>query len=174
MGGAGRVGGGAGRVGGGAGRWECSFLQPGAGRLFVSPPPPNLLPPFVLCVQVIKSLQSGKRESGDFMGCCLSPRGEWAYCVGEDNVLYAFSMSSGKLEHIMPVGGRRPGGEKAQRRSVARCLRPLTPAPPSNHAAPSLPPPQVHEKGSIGACHHPHRNVVATFAADGQLKVWKA
>jgi WD40 repeat-containing protein SMU1 len=31
----------------------------------------------------------------------------------------------------------------------------------------------VADKGPIGLCHHPHRNLLATCAEEGTLKTWK-
>jgi len=45
-------------------------------------------------------------RDGDFMGCIVSPRGEFVYAVAEDHKLYCFSTTTGKVEHIMEVSDK--------------------------------------------------------------------
>jgi WD40 repeat-containing protein SMU1 len=120
-------------------------------------------------------LQSGKKTGGDFLAFCLSPRGEWAYCLGEDGVLYCFSTEGGKLEHLMQVGR---GGAARERLGAGGAPLRHRPEATRRFAAPACQPApalalQVAEKEPIGLAHHPHRNLLATHAADGTLKTWK-
>jgi WD40 repeat-containing protein SMU1 len=54
--------------------------------------------------QVVKSMSSGKKVGGDFTAAALSPKGTYAYCAGEDGVVYAFHLGRGDLESFVKVG----------------------------------------------------------------------
>merc|ERR1711920_498028 len=56
--------------------------------------------------QVLKSFSSGKRENGDFVAMCPSPKGEWLYAAAEDHRLYCFSLESCALEQTLKVADK--------------------------------------------------------------------
>ncbi|CAD6184354.1 unnamed protein product [Caenorhabditis auriculariae] len=106
---------------------ECmtTFRVAGAGDtavLNVLPIPKSEPPQFVVCNrsntlyvvnisgQVVRTMTSGKRDKGEFINCILSPRGEWAYALAEDGVLYCFLLQAASLESTLPVCEKMPHG----------------------------------------------------------------
>ncbi|KAL8270586.1 hypothetical protein Esti_005485 [Eimeria stiedai] len=53
--------------------------------------------------KTIKTWTSGKKQGGDFVAACISPRAEWILCAAEDQSLYCFANATGKLEHVMKI-----------------------------------------------------------------------
>ena len=82
--------------------------------------------------------------SRDFCSAAVSPRGEFAYGLCADGVLCAFPLPG--AAGVPPAGGAH--------------LRPV-------HTL------RAHDGDALGIAVHPHRNLVATFAGDGTLRLWK-
>ncbi|KAL8442001.1 hypothetical protein Emag_006746 [Eimeria magna] len=53
--------------------------------------------------KTIKTWTSGKKQGGDFVAACISPRAEWILCAAEDQSLYCFANATGRLEHVMKI-----------------------------------------------------------------------
>lgn len=53
--------------------------------------------------QVVKSMSSGKKAGGDFTCAAVSPKATYAYCAGEDGVVYCFNLQRGDLESFLKV-----------------------------------------------------------------------
>jgi len=50
--------------------------------------------------EVIRKFSSNQPFGGEFVCCCVSPKGEYLYAVTDDGTLYSFN-TQGKMEHTM-------------------------------------------------------------------------
>ncbi len=55
-------------------------------------------------------MSSGKKTGGDFTCAAVSPKATFAYCAGEDGVVYCFNLQRGDLESFLKVGYGMNGG----------------------------------------------------------------
>lgn len=49
-------------------------------------------------------MSSGKKVGADFTCAAVSPKATYAYCAGEDGVVYCFDLQRGDLESFLKVG----------------------------------------------------------------------
>lgn len=55
----------------------------------------------------LRAYSSGKRgDRCDFLCCCVSPQGRWAYCLCEDGSMSVFDVMRGTLEETVVVSER--------------------------------------------------------------------
>ncbi|KAI6650907.1 WD40 repeat-containing protein SMU1 [Oopsacas minuta] len=128
----------------------------------------------------VKSFSSGKRRKGEFTCSCLSPQGEWIYCVGEDNVLYCFSTSTGRLEHTLTVieniGKVKDTGVDGVPMDTSTTSKEPVKQPlgtPDIVTNPDQSNDVIESNHVLGITHHPHQNIIATYTSDGQLHLWR-
>ncbi|CAN0016380.1 unnamed protein product [Discosporangium mesarthrocarpum] len=66
----------------------------------------NRTPTAFVCTlqgQVVRTFTSPKTAQGDFTCACLSPKGRWVYCIGEDGEMLCFDSSTGVVERTVKV-----------------------------------------------------------------------
>ncbi|MES1906177.1 MAG: Serine/threonine-protein kinase smu1, partial [Paramarteilia canceri] len=51
--------------------------------------------------QIVHNYSNGKSTDGDFVSLTVSHRGQWVYCLCEDNILYCFNSKNQKLERTI-------------------------------------------------------------------------
>jgi WD40 repeat-containing protein SMU1 len=111
--------------------------------------------------QVVRTMTSGKDKGGDFVASCLSPRGEFLYCIAEDRTVYCFGLLTAKLEQSLAVC-------LAHRMACLYCLVSLDLTWMAHHQ-----PQTGSERDLIGVTHHPHQNLVVTWGEDGLVRIFK-
>eukprot|EP00041_Stephanoeca_diplocostata_P023801 m.592164 g.592164 ORF g.592164 m.592164 type:complete len:589 (+) comp22389_c0_seq24:225-1991(+) len=153
--------------------------------------------------QIVKTFKSGAKVPVDFNSCTVSPRGDWVYCVDDNKILYSFNTTTAEMEKSMQVihvhvnmhvvsthlsatriyyiySLRWPSFVCIKVREHCAmqmpCVVALCPcaARGSTKHLDCMCVQQVHDSDVIGVAHHPHQNIVVTFATDGILKLWKA
>lgn len=100
--------------------------------------------------QTVRSLSAGRR-GGTAACACVSARGRLVLVAQDDGVLYALG-----------AGGAAGSGTGTGTGTAA--------GTGSGTLDATLP---LHDAPPVGLAHHPHHSLLASFAEDGLLKIWK-
>jgi WD40 repeat-containing protein SMU1 len=116
--------------------------------------------------QLVTSFSSGKREGGDFVGCCTSAQARAP--------LLAALRPSAPFLHLAAVARRaHPAPTSAQGgwvHGIAEDAHLYSFEVKEGKLQHLL---KAHDKDPIGVAIHPHRNLVASWSDDGTLKLWR-